>query len=358
MAIVTTLYLRDWRDSETLFKHALASTTENNVAHFNEGIALKRQGRLDEADKHFLEAIRIKPGYSLSQIYAGLIRYETQRYDEAIEYYQKAIEYAAGSPKTAADAENNLAVVLQAQGKREEAVVHFRKAVQLNPNYADAHFNLGANLARLGRTDEAMAHFREALRIVPTHEYARKELERLAAAAPKAPMPSPGDQPPAPLPTNLQTAEEYYTAGNTLAQQSRFNEAAEHYKKAIQLRSDFTDARINLGNALAAQGKLREAAVEFRTVLKTAPRDVDTYINLGNVLSELGELGDAAAHYTKALEIDPNNTSACFSLGITQAKQGKLDKAAQSFARVVSIDPSNEAARDALKQVKDEIKRR
>jgi Flp pilus assembly protein TadD len=61
-------------------------------------------------------------------------------------------------------------------GRTDEAIVHYRKALGLNPNNADAHNNLGILLAKMGRTDEALAHFRKALEIRPEAIGALKNL--------------------------------------------------------------------------------------------------------------------------------------------------------------------------------------
>ena len=54
---------RHWRDSETLWTHALACTSQNAVAHNNLGIALAGRGQVDEAIAHYRKALEIKPDY-------------------------------------------------------------------------------------------------------------------------------------------------------------------------------------------------------------------------------------------------------------------------------------------------------
>jgi tetratricopeptide (TPR) repeat protein len=66
----------------------------------------------------------------------------------------------------------------------EEAIAHFREAVQLNPESAEAHSNLGAGLGLQGKLDEAIVHFRRALQIDPDHVNARENLRKALRAAP------------------------------------------------------------------------------------------------------------------------------------------------------------------------------
>jgi len=62
---------------------------------------------------------------------------------------------------------NELGITMQLQGKMDLSIVHFRRAVNLNPDYAEAHNNLGVALAIQNKIDEAIIHFQEALRIAP-----------------------------------------------------------------------------------------------------------------------------------------------------------------------------------------------
>jgi hypothetical protein len=93
-----------WRDSETLFTHALAVTDNNAVAHNNLGTALLRRGLPSQAEEHFAEAVRIDPSF--------------------------------------ADAHSNLGVALGRQGGIDEAILEFRRALDLDPDQPDARRNL------------------------------------------------------------------------------------------------------------------------------------------------------------------------------------------------------------------------
>ena len=53
-----------WRDSETLWNHTLACTSQNSLAHYNLGFALAGRGRIDEAMAHYQKALEIKPDYA------------------------------------------------------------------------------------------------------------------------------------------------------------------------------------------------------------------------------------------------------------------------------------------------------
>ena len=59
-----------------------------------------------------------------------------------------------------------------------EALPHFERAVELQPEDADLRHALGRALLALGRREAAIAQFREALRLNPNHAGAREGLDR------------------------------------------------------------------------------------------------------------------------------------------------------------------------------------
>jgi len=346
MAVLTFVQARYWADNVTLFSRAVAVTTDNDVAQFNLGIALKRAGRVDEAEAHFLEATRLRRHYVNALIYLGIIAYDRQDHEKAAAYYEEALNGPATHPNYP-DAWTNLGVVRYAQGRLDEAVTAYTKSLQLRPGHADTHCNLGVALRARGHLDEAEAAFQEALRLRPGHATARSQLEGLLTAQALAPA--------APALKMPGTADECYRLGNGYADKKQFAEAARCFEEALRLNPGHVGARIHLGNSLAAQGKLRPAADEFRRVLDEEPDNTDAHLNLGNVLLELGRLDEALTQYRRVIELQPNHANACFSLGYVLAKQGKGEAAAQAFSRALVIDPSHGPAREALANLKAQL---
>jgi len=138
MVPVTYLQVGYWKNSYTLFKHALEVTEGNFLAHNNMGSYLLRQGGLKEAKLHFLEALVINPHYEEALNNIGIISYGEGRYYEAIDYYLKALKENPDYP----EAHNNLGVAMIAVGRTEDAVFHFEKALIINPKDGGALGNL------------------------------------------------------------------------------------------------------------------------------------------------------------------------------------------------------------------------
>ncbi|MHC4218863.1 MAG: tetratricopeptide repeat protein, partial [Planctomycetota bacterium] len=111
-----------------------------------------------------------------------------RRYDEAVHHFQRAVEINPDHAR----AYNNIGGILGLQGRPEEAVPYFRRALELDPTLGRAHANLGNALLMQGHVEEAIHHFQEAARINPELAHAlRQRLEAYRQANPPAPRPTP-----------------------------------------------------------------------------------------------------------------------------------------------------------------------
>lgn len=176
----TSVQLRYWKDSVTLFSHALDVTENNFVAHNNLGAALSTQGKPKEAIAHYLEALRLDSHDSLLHNNLSVALAADGKTDEALEHCSEALQIDPNDT----DALNNMGVLLSQQGKLAEARPYFEAALRIRPQFAEAHAKLGIALAALGRVDEAMSSYREALRLKPDLVAAMNNLAWLLATHP------------------------------------------------------------------------------------------------------------------------------------------------------------------------------
>jgi protein O-mannosyl-transferase len=200
-----------WRDSATLFSHTLSVTSNNLVIEYNLGHVLGRQGKHEEAVKHFGEAIRINPDFYDALLNMGMTLADQGKFTEAIEYYEQALRIEPNSAKAYmekalalakqgklsealqqfdkarelapndADVRTNVGLLLARQGKAQEAIEQLNEALRLNPNSAEAHNNMGLVLLALGKPEESVAHFSAALRLKPELALAQENLKRAQA---------------------------------------------------------------------------------------------------------------------------------------------------------------------------------
>jgi len=181
-AAVTFNQVGYWSDSETLFRHALAVTVDNEVAHGNLGNALAEKGETDEAIREFREVLRVNPNSEMAHNNLGNALAKRGQMDEAIREFRTALNL---KPEFAY-AHNNLGLALAVRGQQDEAIREFRTALNLQPGYAAAHKNLGLALAARGQTGEAIRHYQEALRLQPDDVEVLNNLAWILATAAEA----------------------------------------------------------------------------------------------------------------------------------------------------------------------------
>ena len=323
---------RYWRNSETLWTHALTCNPQNPVAYNNLALALTDWGRVDEAIASYRSALKIAPDYELAYYNLGLTLAGRGETDEAIAQYRKALEI-----KPDADAYINLGMLLAGRRQFDEAIAHYRKALEIRPDDADAHNDLGLALAGRGAVDEAIAQYRKALEIEPADVHAhinlgnvfadRGQLDEAIAQYREALEIEPDD------------AHAHYDLGRVFAGRGQLEEAIDQYRKTLEIRPDDPDAHNSLGLALAGCGQFEEAVAQYRKAVEIKPADPHAYINLGNLFAGRGQTAEAIALYVKAVEINPGNAQAHYNLGNVLAGRGQAEEAIVQYRKALEIKP-------------------
>lgn len=122
-----------WKDSVSLYEHALAVTKDNWLAHNNLAAVLIQQGNLKEADRHLAEALHIRPGYAKALANRGLVASREGRHREAIRFYVEAIAFM---PFKDAKLYSALGEEFLATGYREGVLAVVRELSTLDPDEA------------------------------------------------------------------------------------------------------------------------------------------------------------------------------------------------------------------------------
>jgi tetratricopeptide (TPR) repeat protein len=179
-----------WKDSVSLYSHALAVTRDNWFAHNGMGVTLRQEaqsladsgntqgavGKYRAALGHFREVIRILPQYADAHNSLATCLTALGNHDEALAELRKTISI---EPRHVL-ARSNLGNALYRRGNVEEAMEHYRQAILLDPNSAGAHYNLGIALTGQNRLNEAETEFRTVLMLQPEPYFAYWTRNKLA----------------------------------------------------------------------------------------------------------------------------------------------------------------------------------
>jgi tetratricopeptide (TPR) repeat protein len=170
-----------WRDSESLWSHALACTKDNAVAHNNLGMAFMSEGKVADAIEQYQKALEIEPAYTLVHFNLGAAYGQNEDWDKAMEQYKKAIELQPDY----LPARNNLADALLRTGQTDKAIQQLQEALKWSPTSTVACNNLGFIFLRTGQEQEAVAQFQRTLAIDPNDLDACHYLARVLATSPE-----------------------------------------------------------------------------------------------------------------------------------------------------------------------------
>jgi protein O-mannosyl-transferase len=209
--VATRVQLSYWQTSESLWRHTLAVTDRNFIAHNNLGGALLLEGKTEEAFSHFRTAAQINPRDPMSRGNIGAHLIELGQFGPAIDELQQVINltsdrglqadaYAnlgtayrqSGDPMKARESYEEslrinqsqptawlgMGILLDQQGDAQQAALDFARAAEIQPN-PRAFFLLGRTLARLDRKAEARAAFENALKLQPDFADAQAALDSL-----------------------------------------------------------------------------------------------------------------------------------------------------------------------------------
>jgi len=230
------------------------------------------------------------------------------RHDQAILAFKKVINI---QPDYAA-VHNNLGTALKSQGKFVEAEASYKRALQISPNYAEAYNNLGLTLAQQGKFEEALEAYGAAKEMKPDY------------------------------------AEAFYNLGTVLQLTERFDDALEAYNQALLLKPNFPEAYNNLGVVKKAQSKFEEALDAYSAALSINPLYAEAHNNVGATLMKLGEYKNAVEAFTEALSVNPSYFEAYYNLGTAYKEQGNLEEAIDAFQSALEINPGYAEAHNSL----------
>jgi tetratricopeptide (TPR) repeat protein len=314
--VVTRLQLGYWNNSETLYRHMLAVTKNNYAAEYDLGETCYAQGKLDEAGRHYAEAVRLAPEWANARNNLGTVLLRLGHYTEAVSQFQEAVRL-----KPTFLGELNLAKALVVAGRPDEACPEFEKALQLEPASAEAQRAYGQTLAALKRTDLAVEHYEAALKLQPDQEKVEFELGNLLAN--NGHVEAALGHFRAAIRLNPDQAEAYNGLGFCFSLQRKWADAAQNFSRALELKPTLWLAVKNLALVDMAQHKWDEAIPLLRRSLELKPGDALVHTRLGQCLEQTGEPAEAEDQFQQALQLDPGNAQAQAGLAALRASQDR-----------------------------------
>ena len=287
---VALYHAGDYEGSAAACRAGLRLDSGDNHLHHNLGAALREKGDLAGAEAAYREAIRLDP--------------------------RSARAFAS------------LGTVLRASDP-VGAEAAYREALRLNPKESIAHFNLANLVWAAGRRDEALAEFREAARLDPQDR--RFQLQLGNALRETGDLPGAEGAYREAIRLDPNDPESHTNLGAALRAKGDLVGAAASHRESIRLNPKSYIAHLNLGNVLAEAGDPDGAAEAYRTAIRIDPRPSKAHAFLANVLLDLGDPAGAAAGYREALRLGMTDPTAWVALSDALKLTGDLTGAVDAL---------------------------
>ena len=264
----------------------------------NAALAHHQAGRLADAKALYTRILAKQPKHPDALHFMGLLACQIGQSEAGIALMRESIAAHASTIYY-----NNLGNALRDAHKLDDAVVAYRRAVELEPGYADAHNNLGNALRERGDAASALASCARAIELKPGY------------------------------------AEAYNNLGNALKDIGELDAAVAAYGKAIAARPAFAEAHLNLGIALQAKGHGDAALDCLRESVSLAPQLAIAHDKLAGILMHRGDIQGAIEAYRRVAELTLDSAQAHNTLGNALNGAARVPEAVPCYERAIALDP-------------------
>ncbi|HBO84428.1 MAG: hypothetical protein A2073_07640 [Deltaproteobacteria bacterium GWC2_42_11] len=226
----------------------------------------------------------------------GKASFEHRRYDEA----QRCLEELTKGKTNFADVYNMLGFIYHFNGKLDEAIKFFEKAVGINPRYTEAALNLAVAYNETGEFEKANEVYGSA------KSAARESQVSYLDSYVKAKL-----------------ANMHSEIGAIYQEMGFYMEAVDEYKKALLLKPEFVDIKTRLGITYRDTGDFKSAIREFEEVLRIKPGYAPARLNKGVTYFSMGDLENARKEWNRILKQNPGDRKAGMYLNLLNRTKGK-----------------------------------
>jgi len=316
LGTLTSRQARMYKDAETLWKETLARNPTCFLAYDNLGEILSQKGQVEEAIGYYQKAVDTNPNFSEAFNNLGNAFLQKGQLNQAIANYEKAKQISPDHPQPY----YNLANVKLLQGHTNEAFAEYEHALKILPQHPGVHFNFGNLLMESGRLDDSIAQYQRALELNSRYPEVRNNF----AAA--------------------------------LFLKGRVEEAITQYEKELDNNPDNASAHYNLANILFQAGKTDQAIAEYQQALQINSEDAGGHNNLAKALMQKGRSEEAIIHLEYALRLEPGSVKTHYNLALAYLQTGKQEEARKELKEVLRLKPDFVLPRDVSRLLEEKSK--
>ncbi len=329
--------------------------SEANIKRWlDEGNAHYRANRFEEALVAYERAIQLEPNSALAYYNKGRVLSSLERYQEAQQQYQRALEIfeALGDRADMASSYHQLGILAYLEGDYQEARRQYQRALEIFEELGDradmarGYHQLGILAQQQGDYQEAQQQYQRSLEIFEEqlgnradmaksyHQlgilaYLQGDYQEALATFNQA------------LELNPRDTDTWTQKGATLVNLRRYEEALASLDQALFLDPNLADIWNEKGRVLATLERYEEALATFDQALSLNPKDNDAWTQKGITLINLKRYEEALAAFDHALVLDPNLPNVWTLRGITYRTLERYEEALAAFDHALELKPED-----------------
>lgn len=274
-----------------------------------------REKKINEAIQELKKIIDINLKFRITcLLLADLYYSELHNFGEAERWYRKALTIENIDPWELfviydyveipyhARVQNQLGVMIANQGRKDEALEHYKNAIEIDPTYSLPRYNLGIAYLNDRQIDKAIEQFNAILKVDPIFR------------------------------------DTYFYMGKAYADNGELDKAIPYFNKEIENNPKNTDAYFALAGINANSGNFDEAIQYYNEVVRNNPEHHEAHALLGTCYIMKEKFTEGIPFLKKALEINPDNAFARNNLAHAYQKIGENDLASHELEEITKID--------------------
>jgi len=281
------------------------------------------------------KVLELYPKHATAHHDIGGAYYQYGDNDQALLHYEKAVELDPDN----ADFQKALAdFYYSVVGRVDDALATYFKVIDQQPGNVEALLMVGHLSVALKKFDDAAEHYQRVLEIEPWNQDAGMLLEKLQNRHKRDAKPI--------------TVEEQYTAIQTMINEGRTADAISALETLLEEHPDFALAHNDLGVLYYQQGDKGKALHSYEAAVRLEPGNTTFQKNLADYYYvEQGRVEDALQAYVKILENDPEDGETLLILGHICVALHKFEDAEHFYNRLLEVEPWNVEARENLEKL-------
>ena len=287
-------------DAIDAFKKAIELKPDNPDAHYNLGFVYGDIGRFDDAQIEYNRTLKIDENYTKKELKLEIDKNAAQMYDEDVERAGKEVFKI---DPVAARSLNSVGLAQMHLKRYDDAIREFEKAMQADPAFVEPLINLSRVYL------------------------AKKDIKHVIQYLNKA------------IVIDKDNPVLYNNLGIFFNLMEKYDIARGHLEHAIELKSDYYEAMLNLSKVYMNERNLVKAKEVLKKLYKLNKNDKAVLANLGYILYLEGDIAEGVAYISKAIEKDKEYDEALFLYGKILLNDKKIDDAIKFFEKVEGINP-------------------